>query len=144
MFNEQDKWQGIIDCDDKSNFLKYTFGDNKLLYEASDTTEETGNIIDSLTVDTDISVSVRNSSNFYPKDEDTELSGIEYGTVMHRIMEQITTLLSLDKAVDKIAATGVLSRNEIVEISKKIKDAISQPQVSEWFSEDSKYTMSMY
>lgn len=138
MFNEQDKWQGIIDCDDKSNFLKYTFGDNKLLYEASDTTEETGNIIDSLTVDTDISVSVRNSSNFYPKDEDTELSGIEYGTVMHRIMEQITTLLSLDKAVDKIAATGVLSRNEIVEISKKTKDAISQPQVSEWFSEDSK------
>ena len=138
IFNERDKWQGEIDYDDKGNFLKYTFGNSKLLHEASETTEEAGNIIDSLTIDTDISVSVRNSSSVYSKDEDTELSGVEYGTVMHRIMEQITTLSSLDRAVNKIAATGVLSRDEIDEISRKIKDAITQPQVSEWLSENAK------
>ncbi|HOG19820.1 MAG TPA: UvrD-helicase domain-containing protein [Salinivirgaceae bacterium] len=138
MFNIRDKWQGEIDYDDKGNFLKYTFGDSKFLYETSKATDEAVNIIDSLTINTDISVSVRNSDSFYPKDEDTELSGIEYGTVMHRIMEQITTLSSLDKAVNKVASTGILSREEMATISKKIEDAITQPQVSEWFSENAK------
>ncbi len=138
IFDNADKLFTAIDSNEEKKSVRYSYGNNMLLFDTGNTKNETENFIDSLQIKTEISVSVRNSVGIYPKDGDSELSGIEYGTIMHRIMEQITTLSSLDKAVSRVAATGVLNSDEIAEVSKKIKDAISQHQVSEWFSDKAK------
>lgn len=127
-----------IDTETNSSITEYSFGDKEKLYETDSPPQNTEIIFDSLKIKpigkTEVSIKIEPTNN----QNESELSQTEYGTVMHRIMEQITTTDTLDLAVKRVAAKGLLTHEKISEITNILKRAISNPKVQDWFAKTSK------
>ena len=58
---------------------------------------------------------------------------LDYGRIIHRILEDIETTNDLKKAMDHAFHTGLISKEESIEIDEKFKRIFNSEQVKEWF-----------
>ena len=68
-----------------------------------------------------------------------ENSYIQQGNLMHRLFSIIHTETDIEKAIETLIFEGVINRDQQADYSKKIRKAIKDAAVSDWFS--AKYTL---
>ena len=137
LLNSGFAWKGDFETTDTGAFSAYSYGTGLNANLRESNLEVESKTISELKINTNPSIAVRTVDRHYPKPDDGELSKVEYGTVMHKIMEQITTVDSLDFAIEKIKGIGLLLNAEADLVREKIKFLITHPDVEEWFSNDS-------
>jgi ATP-dependent exoDNAse (exonuclease V) beta subunit len=137
-FLASEMWPGQKELDSNGQLSGYKCGNQTFSAGKEQSKPGEQHIVCELVVNTGSTVAVRASGRPYPKTGDSEMSGIEYGTIMHRVMEQITTTSSLDSAMKNVAGSGLLQSHEVEAVHQRIKNWISQPDVHEWFAESSK------
>lgn len=59
----------------------------------------------------------------------------EYGTLMHEIVSNITSVDDLDKVVEKYQLTGEITSDEKERITILLQEYLSNPQIAEWYTE---------
>ncbi len=76
--------------------------------------------------------------NYFSSESHALRKRINYGKLMHEVFEGINTPADISPAVRKLVLEGKLAEEESAEIEKRVNDAISIPQVAEWFLADNK------
>jgi ATP-dependent helicase/nuclease subunit A len=76
--------------------------------------------------------------NYFSSESEELRKKINYGKLMHEIFEGINTTDDIYAAVRKLVLEGKLADNESNEIEKRVQEAVSVPQVADWFSPDNK------
>lgn len=76
--------------------------------------------------------------NYFSSESQFMRKKINYGKLMHEVFEGINTPSDISPAVRKLVLEGKLAQEESAEIEKRINEAISIPQVAEWFLADNK------
>ena len=66
-------------------------------------------------------------------DSDTEAK-INYGKLMHEVLQNMHTQADLDRALDKLMREGKLNKSELEPIRKEMMDFINLQPVEDWFS----------
>ncbi|MDZ7738765.1 MAG: UvrD-helicase domain-containing protein [Bacteroidales bacterium] len=61
-----------------------------------------------------------------------------YGLLMHEILASVRTKSDIEDAINDYLRKGIIVREEYIEIKEKIMNALQNPDVREWFSEDVK------
>ncbi len=128
-------WDGATSEPEEEGIQRFTMGKQHYSMGLKKKRMPGQELISSMPINQKLTVAVRSSNRIYPKQEDFVLTGLEYGTIMHRIMEQITTVSSLDRAIKRVAGSGQLKWDDISRIEQQIKTWITQPVVNEWFDE---------
>jgi ATP-dependent exoDNAse (exonuclease V) beta subunit len=75
---------------------------------------------------------LRMHSSDYFTEKDTK---INYGTVMHEILNNVQTIQDIDKAVEQTVLAGKITKEQSIEIKEKLLNFISKPRVNEWFTD---------
>ncbi len=57
----------------------------------------------------------------------------EYGTLMHELLSSIHSHEDIGEVVDRYTLSGILSKEQAINVKKQIFQWISSPEVSEWF-----------
>ncbi len=60
---------------------------------------------------------------------------INYGLLIHRVLSEVKTLADTEKAVEKILFEGMLGFDEKENLKKEIKDLLSNPEISYFFTD---------
>lgn len=69
------------------------------------------------------------------KDEKKQLKNIAEGELLHLIMSEINTAKDIEKALERVFTEGLIaSEKQFNRIKKLIENAISNPEVADWFS----------
>lgn len=71
--------------------------------------------------------------NWFKKPDDSQQAKLNYGRLMHEIFASVTTLDDIHGAVGRMALDGRISSAEQDEIERKIAEALSRPEIKEWF-----------
>ncbi len=58
----------------------------------------------------------------------------DYGTLMHEIVSRVETINDIEKAVEKYFIAGDITAERKKEVTDLLKDYLSHPTVSEWYS----------
>jgi ATP-dependent helicase/nuclease subunit A len=69
------------------------------------------------------------------KNEETKSAMLNYGRVMHEIFESIKTIADIPFAVNKKILDGEIPESDRNELVTRLNNAISRPEISEWFRE---------
>ena len=81
---------------------------------------------------------IRSVDRHYSDDDSYEMFNINFGNVMHRIMEQIVTVNDLERAIKNVSIRGEISDNDIASVKEKINSLLALPSVKHWFDGSSK------
>lgn len=76
--------------------------------------------------------------NYFSTEKQELRKKINYGKLMHEVFEGINMPKDIPAAIEKLVLEGKLAEDESADIQQKVMDAISHPQVAEWFSQDNK------
>lgn len=71
-----------------------------------------------------------NSENYFGESQ----SKINYGKIMHELLNNITTNKDIDQAILKLTLSGMLLESETRTIKEKVINFIEKPEVKDWFS----------
>lgn len=80
---------------------------------------------------------IRHTSTDYWKTAPISESRVNYGTIMHEILQKTIRRGDEEKAVAEQVSAGKISENDLPEIRKEIDRFWSLPEVNEWFKEGS-------
>lgn len=115
--------------DNENNRLEVGQSFCKFEQKIKDTdTEISIGIIESIPFDNRLKLRLNNRYFF------TDQGQREYGTLMHEIVSNITSLDELDKTIDKYQLTGEITSTEKTQISALLHHYLSIPEISEWYS----------
>ncbi len=90
-------------------------------------------------VNTDIHLKVRYSETLpAEKPEQEEISPTKYGSIMHKILEQLTSVDDLYSAINRIVYKGLINQTQREEIYRLLAKALANTKVQQWFSNEVK------
>jgi len=72
------------------------------------------------------------------KDDSLELPARQFGTVLHKVLEQIDTVSDLPNATRKMVLSGFIPATLENEIIERLKSAFDDPQVQPWFDKNNR------
>jgi ATP-dependent exoDNAse (exonuclease V) beta subunit len=76
--------------------------------------------------------------NYFSSESRELRKKINYGNLMHEVFEGINTTDDISASVRKLVLEGKLAEDESAEIERRVRETISMPQVTDWFSPDNK------
>lgn len=71
--------------------------------------------------------------NWLQRTSEERKNRINYGKLMHEILESVRTFEDIPGAIEKELLQGRITNAERPEIEKRINDALKRPEVKEWF-----------
>jgi ATP-dependent helicase/nuclease subunit A len=81
-------------------------------------------------------ISIRDhAGEFFKESIEYIKAHIDYGTLMHEIFSRIDKTKSIDNLIDEFYYAGKISSEDCKELSIKINEMISRPQVADWFTD---------
>lgn len=87
-------------------------------------------------VDSSERLKIKHTSKDYWKTTPISASRVNYGTLMHEILQKTILRGDEEKAVSELLTSGRISESDLPRIQQELKQFWSQAEVNEWFSKD--------
>lgn len=115
--------------DDENNNFELGISSCRFQQKEKDTEHEISiGILESIPFDNRLKLRLNNKYFF------TDQGKREYGTLMHEIVSNVTSLDELDKTIEKYKLAGEITSEEKDEITGLLHRYLSVPEISEWYS----------
>lgn len=115
--------------DDENNRLELGESSCSFIKKAEDVESEVSiGILESIPFDNRLKLRLNNKYFF------TDQGKREYGTLMHEIVSNVTSLNELDTVIEKYRLAGVITTEEKIRVSGLLHEYLSVPEISEWYS----------
>lgn len=74
--------------------------------------------------------------DFFEDPSDSRREKINYGLQLHHVLSQIRMESDIKSVLEKTTSEGIISRDEIGDLEKRLNALMQQPKVREWFTGD--------